>query len=191
VYVDYANSNCLQNRQPVTLRITGAPQSQFTFAENQLQVTFTYTGASADSVYWVFGNGLGFASGFSPTFTFPYPWNFPVCVFAYNRCGADTLCQTVPVTGAIGTEDLNLQRWKIFPNPTSGMVYLEAVSGRMGENFLKIVDINGRMAHVERFSCEGQCRHAIDLSAMALGAYQMIIEDAQGALWQHRIIITK
>jgi hypothetical protein len=191
VYVAYANSNCLQNRQPVTLRITGAPQSQFTFAENQLQVTFSYTGASADSVYWVFGNGLGFASGFSPTFTFPYPWNFPVCVFAYNRCGADTLCQTVPVTGAIGTEDFNLQRWKVFPNPTSGVVYIEAVSGRMGENFLKVVDVNGRTVHQERFSCEGQCQHAITLSAMALGAYQLIIEDAQGALWQHRILITK
>ncbi|MCH8555748.1 MAG: T9SS type A sorting domain-containing protein, partial [Schleiferiaceae bacterium] len=192
VYVDYNNSNCLNNRQPITLMATGAPQSDFTHAENQLAVTFYFQGANADSLFWTFGNGLGTGLGDSVTFVFPYAWTFPVCVYAFNRCGVDTLCKSVAVTGAVSTEffEQNSFRWELFPNPTKDIVTLQFDGLLYNEFFVQLTNAAGQQVLEIHNTCNGVCNTQFDVSGLSAGVYFIAVA-VKDAVWRHRLIIAK
>src|SRR5690606_5452872 len=87
---------------------------------------FAYTGSTdADSVTWDFGDGQT-GSGFNTYHFFAESGDYTVCATAYNNCGTDTVCLTLPLLGPVGLSTVaGMQNIKLYPNPAREMLYIE------------------------------------------------------------------
>ena len=76
-----------------------APQAGFTANFNllSLNVDFVNTSLNYDSLLWEFGDGLNDTAA-NPTHTYLQNGFYNVCLYVYNACGLDTLCQNVDLT---------------------------------------------------------------------------------------------
>lgn len=81
--------------QNVTVCIS--PIASFTYNANHYTVDFTNTCATADSVYWDFGDGISSVL-FNPTHVYQDTGYYTVCEIAKNNCGSDTVCQLIHIT---------------------------------------------------------------------------------------------
>lgn len=69
----------------------------FTYAANNLTVSFTSTSVNANKWKWKFGNGQN-SSLENPTVNYAAPGSYDVCLVAANDCDTDTFCVTITVT---------------------------------------------------------------------------------------------
>jgi hypothetical protein len=79
----------------------------------------------------------------------------------------------------IGEEDFN-----VYPNPSSGMVYLDNVDIELVKN---LVVVNGLGQVAARFSPNMQ----LDMSHLSNGAYWLRIEMNDGAVLSKKIVLRK
>ena len=86
---------------------------------------FNPSTGSGNSYAWDFGDGA-VSTMASPSHTFALPGPYNVCLIASNfLCGADTLCQTVNVTGVLSSCNalFNIADDTINPDPNAHYVY--------------------------------------------------------------------
>ena len=94
-----------------------------------------------------------------------------------NGPPAFTPVTTMPVQTKLGT-NLTLG---IFPNPTSGIVYLNLSAQKAGDLLVNISDLNGnRLMHTGFHANDGANSFKVDLSALNSGAYFINITDENG-----------
>ncbi|MFT4525006.1 MAG: PKD repeat protein, partial [Bacteroidia bacterium] len=104
------------------------PSASFTSSSVDLTATFTNTtSGTADGQFWDFGDGSGDTLQ-NPVHIYAAPGTYTVCLFAYNGCGLDTICDTVSVTVDLSCDnptyysELNIQVdeatliWNSVPN---------------------------------------------------------------------------
>jgi PKD repeat protein len=87
--------------QTITNYITvlPAPNAEFSYTTNGLQVNFNSLGSLGDTYLWNFGDG-GISTNPNPVHTYASSGVYQVSLTVTNDCGSNTLQQTVTVTGA-------------------------------------------------------------------------------------------
>jgi hypothetical protein len=181
VYVEYAGIDCKTQRVAFPLQQNPQPTPGFSFAENQLEVYFNYTGNVFDSVFWTLGYGGFTASGLNPMHLYPSAGNYEVCVQAFGDCGTAQFCQNINVSGAIGLPETPVKpSFTLYPNPSTGKVIIQLEQASSEKQYVEIIDSRGRLVYQEAFGCTESCDKELDLSHLAKGVYIFRIKH-QGA----------
>jgi hypothetical protein len=105
LYYTVSRAGC-SNTDTLNLEVQSAPQAGFTANFNllSLNVDFVNTSLNYDSLFWDFGDGFNDTT-VNPTHTYLQNGFYNACLYVYNACGLDTLCQNVDLT-IVGLPDL-------------------------------------------------------------------------------------
>ncbi|MCB0755358.1 MAG: M28 family peptidase, partial [Flavobacteriales bacterium] len=91
---------------------------------------------------------------------------------------ATAATMAVPISGSVGVEENAEAEWRIYPNPTNGLLNI-SLDGNTATCNLEIVDMKG--AAVLQTTVIGS-RHSVDVSALPKGMYTLRMTSADGAV---------
>ncbi len=123
--------------------------SDFTFlVEDALRkVTFTNTSKKSNSYKWDFGDG-SISTDANPTYTYTSNGNYDVCLISYNATTSDTICKVVVINKQIvGVRNALMNKIKIYPNPSQGIVYIENLNGDKIEK-ISVLQSDGKLIYI-------------------------------------------
>jgi hypothetical protein len=143
------------------------PQAGFNFDAVAIQVNFEQTSLNANQFYWSFGDGET-SSEANPQHIFPGEGIYPVRLIVSDGCSSDTISQSVSIITA-GNLETEYQSWRIFPNPASKEVMIQAAE--MTKFNITVYASNGQI--VKAFDEEGQLIK-LDFSDLPTGVYQIL-----------------
>lgn len=170
-----ATNQCGSDTSCQTLNVCTPPTAGFTNQISGMTVTFTNTSTNGTSYFWDFGNGNQ-STNMSPSHTYQTQGVYTVCMTAINSCDSVTFCDTISLITAIG--DPWAATVKLFPNPTSGILNLEAEFAQGGDYEIHIVDILGQIVyHQSVKSSSGTVHRTIDVTNLSSGVYDVMISD--------------
>ncbi len=103
-------------------------QPNFTYViENDKKVVFTnITFGNATKWLWGFGNGAT-STLKNPSYQYPTTGSFDVCLLAHatlTQCLSEPICKTITLQTVDNEDIIAGNKILIYPNPTSGVVYL-------------------------------------------------------------------
>ncbi|MEM9932247.1 MAG: T9SS type A sorting domain-containing protein [Bacteroidota bacterium] len=177
------NDNGCTARDTITILITKKPEPDFIFTVQGFQVNFQITSPFAQYT-WNFGDGST-QSIFNPVYFYQDTGTYQVSLIGSNSCGIDTIVKEVVITGTVSNEDLLEEGgWRIFPNPTNGVLFVEVGESITLEEAGEIRVLNAvgeTVAHISLRASSAKLQE-IDLSNLANGIYfvTLRIGDQQG-----------
>ncbi|MCH8555056.1 MAG: GEVED domain-containing protein [Schleiferiaceae bacterium] len=176
--VHYQGTPCSSVRVPVEVEIGDLPTADFTSSLAGSTVTFTNTSLDFDSLYWDFA-GQGNSSDPNPVFTFTTGGSQQVCLYAFNDCGIDTLCQSI---ASISTADLQLeQRINVYPNPSTGLFNVTFGLEGTQDVSMRVMSPSGQTILEKNLGRNaGNFQTQIDLSGFAKGIYLLQVQTQNG-----------
>jgi PKD repeat protein len=110
---------------------------------------------------WAFSDG-GKAFGEMTTYQFPQEGMYEVCLYGYNYCGSDTICQEIEIGGS-SIDQQEESSIRLFPNPASDYFQLQLP---VALDELQLYDLYGRQQFVS-FNAKGR----VDVSSLNRGIY--------------------
>jgi hypothetical protein len=150
------------NTDTIEIVVQGAPQASFTanYSLLSLDVDFINTAMDYDSLVWNFGDGFT-DTVINPTHTYAQNGFYNACLYVYNACGIDSVCQDVDLT-IVGLRAL---KNKIVSIRTSdGFI----VSQNKVINSYTLYDITGKLLRNE---ISHSNKVEIEFSGMPKGCY--------------------
>lgn len=180
--------------------VSGPPNASYTFVTSGSEATFTNTSATGDNLYdWNFGDGTFQQSNdiqTSPTHDFEWGGTYLVTLTVTNPCGVDVYTDSVTVDGptrpVASIEDLLSENGVVvYPNPTEGIVNIEATSldPVNGDLDILLIDAQGRIVSTETIEAnELLGGHVLDLEGLAKGLYLIRLE-ADGQEFSQRVLL--
>ena len=150
-----------------------APLTNFAAAVNQATVNFTNLTPGTNTYLWDFGDGTT-STATNPVHTYTVSGTYTVKLTATNGCGGATQQQNVNVT-VVGTENLaDAWRLRLFPNPSTGLVNLEAFGLPQEEVHLAVFNALGQMVEqgMRRFDA-AQSTQTLDYRHLPAGIYTL------------------
>lgn len=150
----------------------------FTWTSNLTTASFTNTSSGVSPTYsWDFGDGNNSTST-DPVHNYATPGTYLVCltITAADSAGTctDVICNSVTVQDSIaGTPAIDLDAFKLYPNPTSNLLTVSFDSAPNG-GAIRVLDLAGReMMQVE---LEGQLTK-FQVSELPGGVYLLQVLD--------------
>ena len=116
------------------------------------------------------------------------PGTYTVTVTDANSC---TATQSIDVANTTAIEDdlaAGINTFKIYPNPTNGVINLNIELSEVSDLNLEIVDLNGRTVYTESRQNVNVYNNALNLSSLSKGVYMLQATTAQGRTFK-RIIL--
>mgnify|MGYP001034633330 CR=1 FL=1 len=104
----------------------------------------------------------------------------------YDRSIFSFVARDAGLGGSTGIPDKPVSRLKIYPNPTAGMVHIDASAFR-GEARVTIYDLNGRIARQEK---SNDSNITIDLSSLPGGLYLVTVADDE-SIFREPLVLDK
>lgn len=148
------------------------PLADFTQALNGLEADFTNTSSYATSFAWNFGDGETSTEA-NPQHSFPGEGTYPVRLIVSNGCSSDTISKSVSIV-ALGFDERENQSWRIFPNPATKDVMIQAAEPTRFH--ITVYSSSGQI--VKAFDEEGQLIK-LDFSELPTGVYQIMCSSAR------------
>ena len=170
----------------------GTPSSSVTnVTSNYAEVNFDWTSASNYTSYALnFGDGNS-TTGTGTTALHQYASNgtFNAVLTLYGDC--DTVAQSITVSvSGIGLEEhIGLDALTLYPNPTSGLITIDAAVDQSTVLHVRVINYLGGVLfedHLEASS--GRLVRTYDLSAQASGAYVIEIQTDRGMIQKSVIV---
>lgn len=133
--------------QPATISLAVPAVASYSVVINGATATFTNTSTSNNGTsFWDFGDGTN-SSITSPAHTYTANGTYLVTLIVTDSCGADTVIQTVIITG-VGINELSYNNpdVTVYPNPFTTIATI-AIAGQLQSTEkldLKIVDMFGK-----------------------------------------------
>lgn len=144
--------------------------AEFTFINNNYDVSFMNTSTHATSYHWDFGDGQT-STETNPTHTYTGNGIFDVELIAIDSCDTDTTLIQVNINGNAGINSLNKNEF-VLKNLNNDTYTIENIKN---EDFqLSIIDINGKlMTSKSSFSS----KHTFDLNSYPKGMYYITLQN--------------
>lgn len=144
--------------------------AEFTFINNNYDVSFMNISTHATSYHWNFGDGQTSVDS-NPTHTYTGNGIFDVELIAIDSCDTDTTLIQVNINGNAGINSLNKNEF-VLKNLNNDTYTIENIKN---EDFqLSIMDINGKlMTSKSSFSS----KHTFDLSSYPKGMYYITLQN--------------
>ena len=131
----------------------------------------TLTAVGADSYVW---NNGETASSFDQVINIDLPHSFTVTGTGANGCSSTAVVQ-VTVSNCLGLQDQDDIQLSVFPNPTTGQIYIQGELA--GVTAITVYDVTGKLVLQKRVvSADGN----IDISHLEKGIYYITVKTAQG-----------
>jgi hypothetical protein len=143
------------------------------------------------SYVWDFGDGSAPSTVANPQHQFPWanpsaPVAYTVTLIIENACGTDQKQMTV-TPNILGVNEINdAVSYKVYPNPSNGVVNIEFNGTVADQASLRVLDITGRV--VSTSNANTNDIHTMDMSGVASGTYILEVS-VDGATSQSRISI--
>lgn len=150
------------NTDTIQIDVQGLPQASFTANFNLLSLDVDFINASLDydSVMWDFGDGLT-DTVLNPTHSYNQNGFYTACLYIYNACGMDSVCQDVDLT-IVGLH--NLKNKIVSIRTSEGFI----VSQNKLISCYTLYDITGKQLKSESINNN---KLEIDFSTMPHGCY--------------------
>ena len=164
------NNSCGASAPSVlNINVGAAPVALFSYTLNGGVLTLTNNSLNASNYSWDFGNGIT-SNATDTSITYTSPGSYSITLLATDNCGvSDTLIQVIQVLGLV---DLASQAVTVYPNPTTGVIFIQLMDkGLMGEK-MSLFDIAGRKVMEKIITQENE---SIDLSSFKSGIYLLNI----------------
>lgn len=123
-----------------------APDIQSNITANpvgNLVYQFQSNSQNATSFLWNFGDG-GSSSEENPTHIYQNQGVFNVTLTLSNECDTITTSLILNVT-EVSIQQVNDSNLEVYPNPTTGLVYLKSNSSNESKNLISVYDMNGKL----------------------------------------------
>lgn len=157
----------------------------------QLSDTAYFTDSTPNAVTWIWDFGDGTTStqqNPSHNYAAQGLYNVKLTVID-NRSCSNTLTQQILVENKIGVLEWQLANaWTVYPNPSTGRIYLEIEDANWEDFQFQIIDAQGRM--VRSFNGEYGNRLELNLK-LANGTYQIQVLESGVLRDQRRLVILK
>ncbi len=164
------NNSCGASAPSVlNINVGAVPVALFSYTLIGGVLTLTNNSINASNYYWELGNGIT-SNATDTSITYTSPGSYSITLVATDNCGvSDTLMQVVQVLGLV---DLASQAIAVYPNPTTGVIFIQLMDkGLMGEK-MSLFDIAGRKVMEKIITQENEF---IDLSSFKSGIYLLNI----------------
>jgi PKD repeat protein len=123
------------------------------------------------------GGSLTSATG---EYQFPYEGDFTVTMIARNAVNCEcTSTQTKSIRNAVGTENLSNGEVRVYPNPSTGVVNIEAIAGTEIQS-LKVFNLLG--SEVTVVTSNSDSKGSIEFGNAANGVYLVKIATNKGTV---------
>lgn len=146
----------------------------FDVTTDNLTAAFSNTSAGATSYQWNFGDGQTSTQD-NPVHDYATGGVYTVTLIAGSPCGADTLMQTIGLTGS--GEPSRPGYLRLFPNPNAGVFSVEIHGVPQEELVLSLLNPTGQV--IDRQSVDfqtGNLRHDFDCSHLPPGIYTLQVQ---------------
>lgn len=144
-----------------------------------------------DSYSWDFG-GQGTATGASASYTFSANGTYDVTLIVTNGCGADTITESVTISGIVGINELGstLAKVQVVPNPSNGNITISVVANESSPVNIRIFNLQGQQVYANTLNLSaGQASsQAISLGNAASGVYILQVQ-ANDALVTEKLMV--
>ena len=149
---------------------------------NSFNVTFTWGGASGYTSYFInFGDGSNATgTGTSQGHSYTANGQYTAVLKLYGDC--DTTSQQIFVNvNGIGIDEEAAQSVLMYPNPTTGLVYINGAVAQGKEVEMRVLNYLGQeVFNTSVDAANGSFEHTFDLSNMSSGTYLVEIRTATG-----------
>jgi hypothetical protein len=143
------------------------PVAEFAHSIVGLDASFTQESNYANSYSWDFGDGETSVES-DPQHAFPGVGIYPVRLIVSNGCLNDTILKSISIV-APGFDERENQSWRIFPNPATKDVMIQAAEPTRFH--ITVYSSNGQI--VKAFDEEGHLIK-LDFSELPSGVYQIM-----------------
>jgi hypothetical protein len=155
---------------------TNIPEPKFSFKRTgSTSGSFTYTGSSYSTIKWDFDDGDTSVTA-SPTHVYSGNGIYTVCVKVTNACGDNTYCANIPMWPE-GIDELNAEDVRIYPNPVTDQLTVEASLPPREGMTARIYSMQGQEI-VQQELKDGKA--IINTSLLSAGIYLLQLTDANG-----------
>ncbi len=170
--VTVTDTNNCHSTSSITLTGIAAPLASFTHAEFAGTVTFTNTSTNGSNYYWTFGDG-GTSTLQNPTHTYTNHASYTVTLIVSNPCGADTISQTILVTGINEINDLKTT-FSTYPNPAKDYLTISFKAYKEETFTIKLIDMAGKTVKIINLNAlAGDNQFQMSLETIAKGSYSI------------------
>jgi PKD repeat protein len=144
-------------------------------------VEVTNSSLGGDAYTWNFGDGSPFVTAFDTTHQYTQNGAYVITLVASNPCGVAVFQQDVAVT--VGTTDLEASAAvRLFPNPTSDLLYLDATQCTTLPLDFQLLDVTGRVVLA---APNGRDTWGVfHIGHLPAGLYLAQIRFAHGIVWR-------
>jgi PKD repeat protein len=158
------------------INVNDGPTVYFNYTVTGATANFTnLSSAEALTYFWDFGDG-NVSELKNPTHTYAANGNYNVSLFANNQCGTKSLTKVVLIT-TVKTNELNLEKLVLYPNPNDGIFSLEFDSPESGNYNFRVFSSTGqKVAEIRKSLSEGSNKIDFQLHDIPVGLYLLKAE---------------
>lgn len=182
--VEVATKGCVSELTEVQAEVTGV--AAFSYEENDLSVSFTDESPVASSWLWEFGDG-NTSTLENPTHTYAAIGEYEVTLTVDDGC---SMTMSVPV-GTTSTDDIGAAKgFAIYPNPSSGTLFIDNLEFGSDRLTLHVHDISGKQVWNQDFTGE---RLEVNLDGLTSGIYFISVSErgANSILFRDKLTIAE
>ena len=182
------NNNC-ENTDEISILVNPLAVSDFAFAENNLEVSFSNMSLNASEYLWDFGDS-NTSIEMNPVYNYSASGSYNVTLTSSNsECGDSSIIKNVTaISTSIVSADFE-NEIKIYPNPSEGLISIDLGNLNEKELELEIINLAGQRVFSKKIEST-QSVYKTDLSNLPKGVYTLNLISKE---WVHtmKIILSK
>jgi PKD repeat protein len=160
------NSGGCVNTDTLQVFVFPDPVASFTYTANNLSLSLTGAMQFAGAFLWNFGDGNTDPTNLNPVHQYATSGTYNVCLYAYNDCGGDTLCQVVNITN-VGLNEVTANGISVREDESN--FYIVNTTGKNVN--LSVRDLSGRLVYTTEMDSQMQ----ISKSGLVSGLYLLSV----------------
>ncbi len=182
----YHLSSCDSTAQTVV--VSDFQVAAYTYSNVANVITFTNTSTSGTSNTWNFGDGSAVSADTNPVHTYTANGTYTVQLIVTGSCGADTVSNTVVITG-VGIDELTAGSVSVYPNPTNGLFHVTVNNAVFSQLTISVIDLQGKevFSTMDKNITSGYNKQ-INLEGLSKGIYYVRINTGTDMKVQKLII---
>jgi PKD repeat protein len=163
--------------------VLSAPMVSFNASITGSTITLENTSTDATSIEWDFGDGNK-STDTNPDYEYEAGGVYTVTLTATNECGTTTISKDINIVLSNTNEISSIDEFIVYPNPSSGVFFLDLKSSKSTSLNLSVIDLEGRQVYssIEKLSANLGFTKSFDLPNLAQSTYLLVIQSEDGKM---------
>jgi len=178
------NDSLISNELSQQIMIPCSPTASFDYEIKEMEVTFINSSSNALSFWWDFGDGYTSVLT-DPVHNYSKIGSYEVTLLAINDHGTDTVESVIDITSI--QEIYGKNPISIFPNPTTGKIYLKINNNSINTIHYELSNMHGQLLIKDKIKPDNSITE-LDISTLPPGIYLFRIKNMGFSLTNKLII---